>query len=240
MKRSMYLSLILGFLTFNIFAEVNIDEVVKKADQKRGLGNISHSFKVTITNKGDTKIEVYKVSFKDINTTLSEQLEPERAKGRKMLMKDYDMWLFTPNIKKPLRISLEQKLTGEVSYGDIAKTNYAEDYNAKLLSTEKINTKEAYKIELTAKNKKVTYGKIEYFVDKKDNSPISATFFALSGKPLKKAEFLDFKEIKGNMRSTKMIIHDFLVNDKESTMIYSDHKIENFNDSLFNKDRMEF
>ena len=53
-----------------------------------------------------------------------------------MLMKDYDMWLFTPNIKKPLRISLEQKLTGEVSYGDIAKTNYAEDYNAKLISTE--------------------------------------------------------------------------------------------------------
>lgn len=221
-------------------AEVDINDVVKKADQKRGLGNVSHSFIVTITNSGDSKVEVYKVSFKDMNASLSEQLEPERARGRKMLMKEYDMWLYTPNIKKPLRISLEQKLTGEVSYGDIAKTNYAEDYNAKLLSTDKINGKEVYKIELTAKNKKVTYGRIEYLVEKKDNSPMEATFFALSGKPLKRAEFLDFKPIKGNNRSTKMLIHDFLLKDKTSTLVFSDHNQEKFDESLFNKDRLEF
>lgn len=238
MKNLLFYGLLLT--NFAFAANVDVNDIVKKADQKRGLGNVSHSFKVTITNSGDAKVEVYKVSFKDMNASLTEQLEPERAKGRKMLMKDYDMWLFTPNIKKPLRISLEQKLSGEVSYGDIAKTNYAEDYDAKLLSTEKVNNKEVYKIELTAKNKKVTYGKIEYLVDTKDNNPVEAIFFALSGKPLKRAEFLDFKPVKGQSRSTKMLIHDYLLKDKTSTMVFSEHNPEKFEESIFNKDRLEF
>jgi hypothetical protein len=226
---------------FNSHAiEIDANEIVKKADQKRGLGNISHSFNVSINNLGDAKTEVYKVSFKDMNSSLSEQLEPERARGRKMLMKEYDMWLFTPNIKKPIRISLEQKLTGEVSYGDIAKTNYAEDYSATIIGEEKIKNAECYKIELKAKNKKVTYGRIEYFVSKKDSTPIEATFFALSGKPLKKASFEGFKNIKGIMRSTQMIITDHLMKNKVSTMTFSEHKVESFSDMLFNKDSLEF
>jgi hypothetical protein len=215
------------------------NEIVKKADLKRGLGNVSHSFTVSITNQDDKK-ESYQVSFRDVNATLTLQVEPERAKGRKLLMKDYDIWLYTKNIKKPLRISLEQKLTGEVSNGDIAKTNYAEDYDAKIIGTEKINGTDHFKLELIAKNKKVTYSKIEYYVTKKDFSPSEATFYALSGKPLKKAQFLDFKLILGTTRSTKMVISDYLQKEKTSTLVFSNHHPTKFDDSLFNKDRLEF
>lgn len=231
---------ILLILSSKVFsAEIDANEIVKKADLKRGLGNISHTFKVTITNQ-DEKREVYQVSFRDVNASLTEQVEPERARGRKLLMKDYDIWLYTPNIKKPLRISLEQKLTGEVSNGDIAKTNYAEDYEATLIATEKKGNEEFYKLDLKAKNKKVTYGRIEYIVGKKDFMPSEATFFALSGKPLKSAQFSDFKQIQGISRATKMVIHDYLQKDKFSTMIFSDHKPQKFSDSIFNKDRLEF
>lgn len=239
MKKIIFL-LSMIYLSFSAHSVVDANDIVKKADLKRGLGNTPHSFKVTINHSNDSRVEVFKVNFKDINATLSEQLEPERAKGRKMLMKDYDMWLFTPNIKKPLRISLEQKLSGEVSYGDIARTNYAEDYSAEIVGNEKIGNVEVYKIALNAKNKKVTYSKIDYFVDKKDNNPVEAIFYAVSGKALKKAQFLDFKPIKGMNRSTKMVIQDFLLKDKTSTMIFSDHNSEKFSDSMFNKDRMEF
>ena len=221
------------------FCEINANDIVKKADLKRGLGNISHSFNVSITDH-ENKKEVYHVSFNDINASMTEQTEPERARGRKLLMRDYDIWLFTPNIKKALRISLEQKLTGQVSNGDIARTNYAEDYEATLMGTEKIDNVEVYRLDLKAKNKKGTYGKIEYVVAKKDYSPMEATFFALSGKPLKRAKFGDFKPVQGMSRSTKMVIQDYLQKDKISTMIFSDHKLEKFNESLFNKDRLEF
>ena len=234
------LQLIFAFLIPIVaFSEINPNEIVKKADLKRGLGNVSHSFNVTVSDQ-ENKKEVYHVSFQDVNSCLTEQTEPERARGRKLLMKNYDIWLFTPNIKKALRISLEQKLTGQVSNGDIARTNYAEDYEAKLLSIDKINNTEVYHLELKAKNNKVTYGKIEYLVSKKDYSPLSATFFALSGKPLKHATFSDFRPVLGISRSTKMVIQDDLQKDKVSTMIFSDHKPEKFSESLFNKERLEF
>ncbi len=232
-------TMIILILSKLALAEMDANEIVKKADLKRGLGNISHSFKVTITND-ENKKDVFKVKFKDVNNMLTEQIEPERARGRKMLMKDYDMWLFTPNIKKPIRVSFEQKLTGEVANGDIARTNYAEDYEAKLLGSEKINGKDHYKLELIAKNKKVTYGKIEYFVEKKTFFPQSAIFYAISGKALKKAEYKDFSMIKGELRSTKMHIEDYINKNKFSDMITSDHTTENFSESTFNKDRLEF
>jgi hypothetical protein len=222
-----------------IAADMDANEIVKKADLRRGLGNVSHSFNVTITNQDD-KREVYQVDFKDVNASLTNQTEPERARGRKLLMKDYDIWLFTPNIKKPLRISLEQKLTGEVANGDIARTNYAEDYEATILASEKKGKDEVYKLELKAKNKKVTYGRIEYIVAKKDFMPIEATFYALSGKALKSAEFSDFKPVLGMSRSTKMTIRDYLQKDKFSVLVFSDHKAQKFDASLFNKDRLEF
>lgn len=235
------LKAILAFaFSVNAFsADIDANEIVKKADLRRGLGNVSHSFNVTVTNQDD-KHEVFHVAFRDVNATLTEQTEPERARGRKLLMKDYDIWLFTKNIKKPLRISLEQKLTGEVANGDIARTNYAEDYDATILAVEKKGNAEFYKLELKAKNKKVTYGRIEYWVSKKDFIPMEATFFALSGKPLKSATFGDFKTVQGMSRTTKMIIRDYLQKNKMSTLVFSDHKTEKFDDSLFNKDRLEF
>lgn len=218
-------------------AELNPNEIVKKADLKRGLGNVSHSFNVIVTDQ-DNKREMFHVSFRDVNNTLTEQTEPERARGRKLLMKDYDIWMFTPNIKKAIRISLEQKLTGQVSNGDIARTNYAEDYDATMIEDKK--DLENYHLDLRAKNKKVTYGRIEYVVSKKEYAPVEATFFALSGKPLKRAKFSDFKPIQGMSRSTKMIITDYIQKEKQSTLIFQDHRPEKFSDSLFNKEGLEF
>lgn len=228
------------FASFLIFPQIalcdmNANDIVKKADLKRGLGNVPHSFNVTITDQ-DQKNEVYHVLFKDINASLTEQTEPPRARGRKILMKDYDIWLFTPNIKKALRISLEQKLTGQVSNGDIARTNYAEDYEASILKSDSNN----YLLNLIAKNKKVTYGKIEYLVSKKELNPVEATFFAISGKALKKATFSDFQMIHGMNRTTKMFIQDYIQRNKTSTMIFSDYKYEKVNEAQFNKEGMEF
>lgn len=233
----LFLSVILALPAIAL-GEITANDVVKKADLKRGLGNISHSFNVTVTDQ-ENKKEIYHVYFKDVNNTLTEQTEPERSRGRKLLMKDYDIWLFTPNIKKALRISLEQKLTGQVSNGDIARTNYAEDYDATFIEAEKKDA-ENYHLALKAKNNKVTYGKIEFVVTKKDFSPVEATFFALSGKPLKRAKFSDFKMIQGIARTTKMVIQDYLQKDKVSTLIFADHKPEKFSDSMFNKERLEF
>lgn len=232
--KTLLCSLLLIFTT-NLLAALSPNEIVQKADLKRGMGTVSHSLTVNIANSNN-KSESYKVLFKDIDTSLVEQTAPERARGRKLLMSGYDMWLFTKNIKKPVRISLDQKLTGEVSNGDIVRTNYAVDYEATLISEDKTS----YKLDLRAKNNKVTYGKIEYVIAKSDFRPLEAIFFAVSGKALKKALFGEFKEIEGMQRSTRVTISDFIMKDKISILNFTGHKKETFNNSLFNKDRLEF
>ncbi len=234
------ITLLSTLVILSAHAEIDANKLVEEADLKRGLGNISHEIKVNITNNKDSKIEGYLVKFKDVKTSLIIQTEPERAKGRKLLLEDYSMWLFTPNIKRPVRISLDQKLTGEVANGDIANTNYASDYDAKFMKSIMNEGKEYYQLDLTAKNKKVTYHRIEYLIEKNGSTPHSATFFAVSGKPLKRAIYTDFKPIKGKSRSTKMIIYDYINKDKFSTIVFSNHNEMKFPDSTFNKDRLEF
>ena len=60
---------------------------------------------------------------------------------------------------------------------DLARTNFSEDYNAKEIGREKINGKESAKLELTAKNKDVTYRKIHYWVEIGTGAPLKARFF---------------------------------------------------------------
>jgi hypothetical protein len=218
---------------------ISPNEIVKKADLKRGLGNVSHTFMVDVKDQ-DGKKESFKVQFKDVDHTLSEQVEPLRAKGRKLLMREYDLWLFTPNTKKAIRISLEQKLSGMVSNGDIARTNYAQDYEATFITDENDKDKDNYHLELLGKNKKVTYAKIHYVVKRKDFAPVEAIFYAISGKALKRAKFGGFKDVLGVSRSTQMLISDYIQKDKYSVMFFYNHHPETLGDELFNKERLEF
>lgn len=220
-------------------ASVDANEIVKKADKFRGFTE-SVFVKATVVDKPDNRKSVFNISSKNPDESLVEQVFPERSKGRKMLMKSYDMWLFTPDIKKPIRIGLEQRLTGEVANGDIARTNYSLDYDAKILAEEVVNKKPSYKIELKAKNKKVTYNKIEYWVTKAESMPLKAVFYSLSGKALKTAEFTGFKKVLGSNIATKMIITSALKKKDTSELIFSDYKKQTFSESLFNKDGMDF
>lgn len=236
MKSLFLLSLLVCSRSFALDA----GQMVKNADRARSPLK-SFSMKVSITdNDGtDKKTSVYRVQIKDPRVSLVEQIEPERARGRKLLLKDFDMWLYTPNMKRATRISMEQKLTGEVSNGDLSRTNFAEDYTATVLSEEKINGKAAVKLELIGNNKNVTYKKIHYWVDKATNVPLKSQFFALSGKLLKEAVYLDLKPELGSKMIHKILITDSLQKNKTSIMNFNAYKFESFSDAQFSKESLD-
>ncbi|MBX7231609.1 MAG: outer membrane lipoprotein-sorting protein [Bdellovibrionales bacterium] len=222
-------------------SSISPENLIKKVDEHRGL-TTSHSVtvKIIVNDNGDKELSGYKVYVKDYQTSLVEQIEPKKNSDRKILMKGFDMWLFTATTKRPTRISLEQKLSGDVANGDIARAQYAKDYDIKILGEESLQNQKVWKLELNATNTKATYNKIHLWVNLKNYQPVEAVYFALSGKPLKKAKYLDFKKINGLERCTKMEIYDYVQKNKFSTLIYTNHKIEKFEDSKFNKDHMEF
>lgn len=209
------------------------DQILRKSEAYRGFEE-SFSLTVRIDNfKGTEKKETttFNVMVKSNITSLAEQTDPPAARGRKLLMIENDMWLHTPDIKKAIRISLEQKLTGETSNGDIAKTNFYGDYESKVLEIKA----DQIKLQLDAKAAGTTYKQIIYYVHTKTYVPIKAEFLAASGKLLKTAVYGGIKKMAGRDLVTEIKIADGLQKNRTSKLTYLKFKKEKMDDSLFNR-----
>jgi hypothetical protein len=218
---------------FSADLKLTADQILRKSENYRGFDK-SFSLTVRIENFiGSEKKETtaFNVMVKSNTTSLAEQIEPPAARGRKLLMVENDMWLHTPDIKKAIRISLEQKLTGETSNGDIAKTNFYGDYEPLILET----TAEHIKLQLDAKVSGTTYKQIKYFVNPKTYVPMKAEFLAASGKLLKTAVYGGIKKMAGRELVTEIRIADGLQKNRTSKLTYLKFKKEKMDDSLFNR-----
>ena len=128
------------------------DAILKRADTFRN-GWPSYVLHVRITNfEGDKSDEVklYEVSQKGTEKTYVEFMSP-REKGQHLLMLGDDMWVYLPDTSRPIRITPLERLSGEASNGDIARTNYAADYSPVFVRTEMVGTEQCNVLELTAK-----------------------------------------------------------------------------------------
>ncbi len=243
MKTSIsFISIILLFLLEGILclthAELNTKDVIREADKSRGnLEGVE--WRIDIVSREDERIQkrVLKVKAREQNA-LAEFISPPKVKGRKLLMIDRNMWFIKPGLKKPVPISPRQKLMGGASYGDIASTNYAGDYEARPLPDETVDGELCFVFDLKATNKKTTYERIKYWVSKKRLVGVKAEFYTISGKMFKLATF-EYKnrvQIEGRPHPfiSKMVIVDGVIASNITTMIYSKAKIKKIPDSTFN------
>src|SRR3954467_277950 len=119
---------------------------------------------------------LFKVLSKGNDNTIVMTLEPASERGQILLMKGNDLWMFLPRVSQPVRLSLAQRLVGQVSNGDIARANFAGDYKAKLLGTGKLGGETAYALELIAIDRSVTYQRVRYWVSQATFRPLVAEF----------------------------------------------------------------
>src|SRR5262249_23659924 len=113
------ITLVLGYCALAASPVVNAEEAVKKADEGRMPdGEVTFVARVLDYDQKSLLRETrYRVSSQGESASLIETIAPERQKGRKLLMEGDSLWLYTPDIKRPARVSLQQRLTGEVSNG---------------------------------------------------------------------------------------------------------------------------
>lgn len=215
-------------------------DILRKADDARAPDG-DFSFFVKIKDYDGSKLlrtNLYKVFCKGELLALIETEAPLRLKGRKILLRSDDLWLYLPSVKRPTRISLQQRLTGEVANGDIARTRFFDDYAAKISGTENWEGKPHYILDLTAKSETVTYRRVQLWVDQKTYQPAKAQFYAISGKLLKTSLYSDFKPALGLPRASKVIIKDALASNKQSHLNYYQYKRENLDESFFTKEAL--
>lgn len=228
--------------SFNVLAEEpNADTIVEKADLVRFP---KEGFQVDVSvnsasSEGQVENRKYRIMSKGNENTIVITTEPASEKGQILLMKNRDLWVFLPNVSQPVRLSLSQRLTGQVANGDLARANFKGDYNPKLLRTETIDKNEYYVLELNAVDRGVTYNKVMYWVRKADYHPYKAEFYTVSGKLIKTCKYEDFQKLAGQMRPTKMLMEDALKQNEKSTLVYSDMQLKDLPDKLFTKDYLK-
>ena len=224
--------------------EKSVVEILRATDLVRGGGMAGIQWDLQITaDDADTGTNVRKLRVRASGAnSLAETTYPARAAGGKLLQLGRNMWYGRPDIQKAISISSRQKLAGPAANGDIASTNYSEDYEAKLLRMDSFGGEPVYVLSLEAKSRFVTYDKIVYWVSEKRLVPVKAEFFTVSGKLFKTAIFevnnmIDKKGKKSPFVS-RMIIRDSYDNNNVSTLEYSNVRVAKFPLDIFSVARL--
>jgi outer membrane lipoprotein-sorting protein len=216
-------------------------EIVEKADRIR-FPEESFQVDVAIANSNGgqvTDTRQYRVLSKGNENSIVMVMEPAVDRGQIMLMKGRDLWIFLPNVSQPVRLSLAQRLTGQVANGDIARANFSGDYTPKVLRTEKIDGEEHYVLELTAVDRTVAYHRVLYWVKQKNFYPHKAEFYSLSDRLLKSARYENFQQLAGRPRPTRIVMQDALRKGEESVLDYSGMVLRQLEDKIFTRDYLK-
>jgi hypothetical protein len=153
---------------------------------------------------------------------LGENVAPPRDRGNKVLMVNGNMWFYKPGLSKPVPISQRQRLVGNVAYGDIAATNYADDYEAMALPDEAVNGDLCYVFDLKAKTSNTPYDRIRYWISKERVVGVQAEYLTVSGKKVKSATMESANTVRIDSRVrpfiSKITIYDELLSQNVSTL----------------------
>ena len=211
------------------FAAPTPKDILQRADEARGnLEGVQWRVHVQSIEKNLESERLLDVKARGYDF-LAIVLAPPKAKRQKILMVNHNMWFTKPGLRKPVPISSRQKLVGGAAYGDIAATNYADDYHPNLLGTEAVNEEMCYVFDLQAATKKATYDRIKYWVSRERTVGVKAEYYTVSGKIFKRATFEYKNRVRLKNKShpfiSKITFYDALVASDITTMIFSKGQI---------------
>lgn len=165
---------------------------------------------------------------------------PPRDRGKVLLSDWYALWFYTPELRRPVPISPQQRLVGQIANGDVIVTNFEYGYHATLQGEEPCGTKVCYTLLLERKSDEVTWPKVIYAVEKDgDNRPFKADYYSLDNQLLKEVSYHRFHPVLGRMRPTKIIVRDMRHGKGYSVMEYSDIRQESLPESWFTREALQ-
>lgn len=226
--------ILLLVLTFPLFAE-DPNQILIRSDEYRGSLE-SFSVDVELTSFEGTRSESskFRVYGKGSDRSVVEFLAPATEKGRFLLMLRDAMWIYLPSSSRPVRISPMQRLMGQASNGDVARTSFAVDYDAKSVKEDG----DAWLLELEAKDPSISYKRIQLWLDRATYAPRRADFYVASGKLLKRAHYKKFGTMAGRRVVTEVEIEDLLRTGNRTVMRYANLTARNNPDKMFTKDAL--
>ena len=158
-------------------------------------------------------------------------LSPASEKGRATLRLEDNMWLYIPNVGKPIRITSLQSVVGGVfNNSDLLRLDYSVEYDVTSISEEG----DLYHLDLKAKTGAVAYDRLEMAVLKDALIPTEIQCFASSGLLIKTLHYSQVREFEdGIVRPGVLETDSPLQKGYKSVMLFSDIKARDFPDEVF-------
>ena len=158
-------------------------------------------------------------------------ISPASEKGRSTLRLDENMWLYIPNVGKPLRITSLQSIVGGIfNNADILRLDYAEEYNV----VEVENLGDEYLLHLKAKTNSVAYDQLKMWTDKKKSLPNKIECLTAASMLIKTIYFKQIKDFGGGVvRPSVIETNSPLHKGYKSVMIFAGIKQREFKDEVF-------
>jgi outer membrane lipoprotein-sorting protein len=158
-------------------------------------------------------------------------LAPASEKGRTTLRLGDNMWLYIPNVGKPIRITSLQSVVGGVfNNADILALDYAEEYHVEKVE----ESGNEHLLRLKAKTKEVAYDKLNMWVDKGRKVPTKIECLTAASMLIKTIYFKDTKDFGGGLVRPAVIETDSpLYKGYKSIMVFAKIKKRDFKDEIF-------
>jgi outer membrane lipoprotein-sorting protein len=158
-------------------------------------------------------------------------ISPASEKGRSTLRLGENMWLYIPNVGKPIRItSLQSVIGGIFNNSDIMRLDYAAEYDV----TRVEDQGKEYLLLLKAKTKTVAYDQLKMWVDKEKVQPTKIECLTEASMLIKTLYFKDIKEFEGGIVRPATVETDSpLYKGYRSIMLFANVKKREFADEVF-------
>jgi len=158
-------------------------------------------------------------------------LEPASERGRSTLRVGENMWLYIPNVGKPIRItSLQSVIGGVFNNSDILQLDYAAEYDVVNLD----ETGNEYLLLLKAKTKTVAYDQLKLWADKRKKLPTKIECLTEANMLIKTLYFKEVKDFGGGIvRPSYLETDSPLYKGYKSIMIYAKIQKKDFKDEVF-------
>ena len=182
--------------------------------------------------KADGKSRSLKASVEYVKDqgTRMEFMEPARERGKRVLMSGSSIWMASPSVSKPVRLSGKDAFMGTTfTNDDVMNLDKGDDYD----SVVTVADGSGWDIVMNAKSPALPYSRITARIGR-DYLPISMTYFARSGKESKRVTFSGAKDFGGKRRPSAMAIVDLMKPGDTSTVVFEEITEEPINRSRLN------
>lgn len=161
-------------------------------------------------------------------------LDPPSERDRATLRLGENMWLYIPNVGKPIRItSLQSVIGGVFNNADILALDFSEEY-----SVEGVEEKpDGYVLRLKAKTGAVAYDRLTMQVDRKLLLPLTIEAYAASGLLVKTLRYSEIKDFGDGIRRPSVLETDSpLFKGYKSLMVWAKLRKRTLPDEVFTLD----